>query len=309
MQQLLLLIFAVPLGSAASQALAAIHGVAMTDVFGAAAGAGGGPVLAAQAGLQAAGALAGSYRLFAVVRRVTVALIDRPADLAAQLLDVDAKPFISGAAQVEDSSLCAACFLQHAKGLFLLTRRRLSPHRPALRRADRLRRLFDDWPSASCLSAVPAAVEQLLETGDFHESYAQVELPPSASQKGLGLAAALDTALSGLLEAPLLLRYSRLLVLEEEAMERDICRYDAWHVRLRLAVFAGSTSRYHLLSLTPHGTGSGTADQRRGTSVYRGPAVELLQPGGVAGVGAGEDQVWRGWALLARSSQIKPSQA
>jgi hypothetical protein len=115
MQQLLLLIFAVPLGSAASQALAAIHGVAMTDVFGSAARAG--PVLAAQAGLLAAGALAGSYRLFVVVRRVTVALIDRPVDLAAQLLDVDAKPFISGAAQLEGSNRCAACFLQHAKGL------------------------------------------------------------------------------------------------------------------------------------------------------------------------------------------------
>ena len=64
-------------------------------------------------------------------------------------------------------------------------------------------------------------------------------------------------------------------------------RCDMWHVRLRLAVFSGSTNRYHMVSLAPTGA-SGAAvepkpDQRRPSSLYRGPSLELLQPGGVRG--------------------------
>lgn len=58
-----------------------------------------------------------------------------------------------------------------------------------------------------------------------------------------------------------------------------------FNVRLRLAVFAGSTKRYSLVSLE-HSFSSGSegggppAEQQRQGGLYRGPALELLQPGG-----------------------------
>lgn len=62
------------------------------------------------------------------------------------------------------------------------------------------------------------------------------------------------------------------------------CRFDLFNVRLRLALFQGSPTRYSLLSLAPTSTsGSGGSDRQRHSGVHRGPAVEYLQPGGVPG--------------------------
>lgn len=66
------------------------------------------------------------------------------------------------------------------------------------------------------------------------------------------------------------------------------CSYDQFNVRLRLAVFdSGIATRYRLVSLAPIATG-GEGQQRPGSppgGVYRGPTVQLLQPGGIGGPG------------------------
>ena len=70
-------------------------------------------------------------------------------------------------------------------------------------------------------------------------------------------------------------------------------RYDLFNVRLRLAVFAGSTKRYSLVSLA-HSSSAGSeaggppAEQQRQGGLYRGPALELLQPEGVLGGSGGK---------------------
>lgn len=63
---------------------------------------------------------------------------------------------------------------------------------------------------------------------------------------------------------------------------QDVTRFDLFNVRLRLAVFDGAdaSTRYRLVSLAPGASAAAGAGQQRG--VYRGPAVQLLQPGGIA---------------------------
>ena len=121
LQQLLLLVFAAAPHTRTAQALDGIAGAAVAEcpadwaAIGAgseaaagAAAAGGGitadavvaapaavAAAAAPAAAAAAAATAAPYRLFVVARRVTVALVDRPAELAF-LMSADAKPFISG---------------------------------------------------------------------------------------------------------------------------------------------------------------------------------------------------------------------
>lgn len=72
-------------------------------------------------------------------------------------------------------------------------------------------------------------------------------------------------------------------------------RFDMWNVRLRLAVFsAASPTRYRMVSLahrsaTPTATARDKAPTQRAGLLYRGPAVDILQPGGVGGdAGGGE---------------------
>lgn len=72
---------------------------------------------------------------------------------------------------------------------------------------------------------------------------------------------------------------------------QDVCRYDLFNVRLRLAVFEGAdaASRYRLVSLASSSTAAASGGDGPKRGVYRGPAVQLLQPGGittVAGAGA-----------------------
>lgn len=89
LQQLLLLVFAAAPHTRTAQALADIAGVAAADC----------PAEWAAAGVAAASAVAAAgpaFRLFVVARRVTVALVHRPAELAS-LLDAEAKPYIAGA--------------------------------------------------------------------------------------------------------------------------------------------------------------------------------------------------------------------
>lgn len=114
LQQLLLLVFAVAPHTRTAAALDSLAGVAMADCpveWAAADGAGelaaAGSVTAAAAGDSAAATAAAvaaqaapkvaaaAFRLFVVARRVTVALVDRPSELAF-LMSADAKPFISG---------------------------------------------------------------------------------------------------------------------------------------------------------------------------------------------------------------------
>ncbi len=61
-------------------------------------------------------------------------------------------------------------------------------------------------------------------------------------------------------------------------------RFDQFNVRLRLAVFDSRTAtRCRLLSLAPSPAGG---DRQQPTSItYRGSAVALLQPGGIAPAG------------------------
>ncbi len=109
LQQLLLLVFAAPLRSRLAQQLGELQGVPCADVPAREVGSSGGSAaadaameLASEAATAAATAdapeacaPAASYRLFVVARRVTVALVDSPAELAS-LLDFEARPYIPG---------------------------------------------------------------------------------------------------------------------------------------------------------------------------------------------------------------------
>lgn len=102
LQQLLLLICAVPATSFLALKLGRLKGVAFTDVPAAADAAAAAaaepatePAAAAVASAAAAAAAPG-FRVFVVARRVTAALIDRPDDVASLLLDSEAKPYIAG---------------------------------------------------------------------------------------------------------------------------------------------------------------------------------------------------------------------
>lgn len=87
LQQLLLLVFAAAPHTATAQ-LAALSGAAVASW----------PLpAAASGGAGAEAAPAPRFSLFVVARRVTVALVHRPADLQS-LLDVEARPYISSAA-------------------------------------------------------------------------------------------------------------------------------------------------------------------------------------------------------------------
>lgn len=198
------------------------------------------------------------------------------------------------------------------------------PHPPA----EKLRKLFDSPPISPSLTAVNTSSHSLLLTGAYQLTHSG-HLPLKGAHAQRGQAAADSRALQPpppSPAAPLLQRYGRLLVLEEAAMEKDICRwigagrwapgaeghlqstcpqspavpppphpslthpsrFDQFNIRLRLAVFEGSTTRYRLLSLAPGpgSSGSTTAEGQR-LGVYRGPALQLLQPGGVASQAAG----------------------
>ncbi|EFN55641.1 hypothetical protein CHLNCDRAFT_133825 [Chlorella variabilis] len=157
---------------------------------------------------------------------------------------------------------------------------------------DHLKRLFDEPPGPhppAFLGELPISARRMLACGRCDAPGRMPELVPAHSQKGRALVHACQLSEGRPLAAvpPLLQRCSRLLSVEEGCLEQDICRCDMWHVRLRLAVFSGSTNRYHMVSLAPTGA-SGAAvepkpDQRRPSSLYRGPSLELLQPGGVRG--------------------------
>ena len=77
--------------------------------------------------------------------------------------------------------------------------------------------------------------------------------------------------------------------------------FDMWNVRLRLAVFTYSTTSYRLLSLAGGGGGEAGGKAR---GVYRGPSLELLQPGGATHAGgdwgtlsARAQCQWVGWLV------------
>lgn len=136
------------------------------------------------------------------------------------------------------------------------------------------------------VAAVPAAAQAMLVSGTPVSGGGMHQPPPAAAQKGEAArrqAAAARSPGAALAGAPLLQRSARLLAVEEAALEQDICRYDAWNARLRLAVFeggvSGGTTRYRLASLAPRSAGADA--YRSAGGVYRGPALELLQPGGV----------------------------
>ena len=108
LQQLLLLVFATPLHSRTAQALACIPGAPVADVSAAEAGEHAAAGVAGETGAaDVAPPCAPTFRLFAVARHVTVALIDRPAELA-QMLDADARPFIAGEPSHHSQHTCTA---------------------------------------------------------------------------------------------------------------------------------------------------------------------------------------------------------
>ncbi|KAI7838701.1 hypothetical protein COHA_007499 [Chlorella ohadii] len=263
LQQLLLLVFAVAPHTRTAAALDSLAGVAMADCpveWAAADGAGelaaAGSVTAAAAGDSAAATAAAvaaqaapkvaaaAFRLFVVARRVTVALVDRPSELAF-LMSADAKPFIS----------------------------------------ERLRQLFSAAPSHWLHSASRSA-HRLLLTGEHSpEAAGKLLLSHAHSQQGRALAGAYT--LHGVPDSPAasrLQRLRRLLVLEEAALEQDVTRFDQFNVRLRLAVLDSRTAtRCRLLSLAP--SSAGGERQQPSSITYRGPAVALLQPGGIGPAG------------------------
>lgn len=94
LQQLLLLVFAATPHTATARALAGIAGVAAADCPADWAAEAGGTGAAAGLASQA-GPGPPPFRLFVVARRVTAALVDRPADLAV-MMSPEAKPYIAG---------------------------------------------------------------------------------------------------------------------------------------------------------------------------------------------------------------------
>jgi hypothetical protein len=305
LQQLLLLVCAVPRSGLAAAALARIPGAPVADVEWPAgaesADRGGGSGVEERLGPAAA------FRLVVVARRVTVALLDRPGDLQT-LLDADARPFVAGEIPSDRPvragrshrlcilSISPVCFpfrpaqLMVSFGCCSPRTMSFSEAYPCFRAAH-LRRLFDEPPADGAVAAIPSSAAALLATGEPHSRSGEAEPPPAYWRKATAAerAAAAARSRSGALgAAPLLQRHARLLALEEAALELDICRYDAWNVRLRLAVFvggtSGSTTRYRLLSLAPPSHGADA--YRAAGGVYRGPAPELLQPGGVEGASA-----------------------
>jgi hypothetical protein len=195
LQQLLLLVFAVAPHSRTAAVLAQVEGAAVADFLppeaaaaaAAAAAAVEGDSSAAPATAAAAAgapAAAAPFRLFVVARRVTAALVDRPADLAS-LLDAEAKPFI----------------------------------------AARLRQLFDSPPTAK-VRLFSSAARQLLSGATLPGSGAAAAIRPAHHERGQAAQHSWQLpAIPGSPAAPLLRRYSRLLVLEEAAMEADIRRH------------------------------------------------------------------------------------
>jgi hypothetical protein len=188
LQQLLLLVFAVAPHTHTAAVLAQVEGAAVADFpppEGATAaaleeGGSAAPAIAAAAGVPAAAA---PFRLFVVARRVTAALVDRPADLAS-LLDAEAKPFI----------------------------------------AARLRQLFDSPPTAK-VRLFPPAARQLLSGAALPTSAVAAAILPAHYERGQAAQHSWQLpAIPDSPAAPLLRRYSRLLVLEESAMEVDIRR-------------------------------------------------------------------------------------
>ncbi|KAL4423314.1 hypothetical protein ABPG77_006109 [Micractinium sp. CCAP 211/92] len=270
LQQLLLLVFAAPLRSRLAQQLGELQGVPCADVPAREVGSSGGSAaadaameLASEAATAAATAdapeacaPAASYRLFVVARRVTVALVDSPAELAS-LLDSEARPYIP----------------------------------------EHLRRLFDTPPDKpTTMLGFPAHAPRLLATGVPDPGRTGLgsqllQVPAAHQQKGRARMRSLPPEAAGARAGRLLQRYGRLLALEEAAMEQDICSFDMWNVRLRLAAFSSaSNTRYRLVSFGPQPTGSAGEEQQRQRAgrLYKGPAVNLLQPGGIGGA-AGRD--------------------
>lgn len=265
LQQVLLLVFAAAPRTRICQALAGIEGVAAADCpldwaapgpgqasAGTAGSAPGSPAAPAPAPAAAAGAAAAAgggppppYRLFVVARRVTVALVHRPADLAA-LLSVEARPFVAREWRGARWQLGATSWRVQA------------PRRPAARRAaspwlraaggmqaaacskawhslcappllapssgaEKMRVLFDSAPtSGQTLSSVDPRALALLVSGAVPPAPPAPTTLAAHAQKGAALAAAARAprAVVDSPAAPLLRRYQRLLVLEEAAMEQ-----------------------------------------------------------------------------------------
>ncbi|KAL4430621.1 hypothetical protein ABPG75_005877 [Micractinium tetrahymenae] len=306
LQQLLLLVCAAPRHSRLAQQLGELQGVPFADLPAAEPGSSGssgssaaparlgGAVVeatakaaaaAARGGAPEAAAPAAPFRLFVVARRVTVALVDSPAELTS-LLDFEARPYVP----------------------------------------EHLRRLFDTPPDPatqtnSYINSFPAGVLWLLFSGAAQPVHAAVsgrpdqplQLPAAHAQRGQATVRHLPPAF-GTPAARLLQRYGRLLDLEEAAMEQDICRSDMWNVRLRLAVFSGaSTTRYRLVSLAPQPAGAASAAEseppaQRAGGLYRGPAVDLLQPrGAIRSAEGGKDPAHGAILHAGRGWKSKPS--
>ncbi|PRW57862.1 helicase MOV-10 [Chlorella sorokiniana] len=268
LQQLLLLVFAAAPHTRTAQALDSIVGAAVAECpveWAAGAGweagsvasdtaSGAAGAAAAASATMAEAAAAGApapasapMRLFVVARRVTVALVDRPAELAF-LMSADAKPFVS----------------------------------------ERLHRLFSGPPSASLHKASLPARHLLLTGQHMPEISGQVPQPLAHAQQGRAMAGAcVPHTVPPAPAAQRLQRLSRLLLLEEAALEQDVTRFDQFNVRLRLALFDSWTAnRCRLVSLAPSPGGGERQQQQSSSSImYRGPTVGLLQPGGVASPG------------------------
>lgn len=90
--------------------------------------------------------------------------------------------------------------------------------------AEKLRVLFDSPPTSSqTLSGVDPSADELLVSGAAPAVPSPPAVLPLAAHRQKGLAAAVSRKLEGLADspaAPLLRRYSRLLVLEEATMEQ-----------------------------------------------------------------------------------------
>ncbi|GAB4815315.1 hypothetical protein N2152v2_002361 [Parachlorella kessleri] len=237
LKQLLLLVLAVPGSSPAAAYLDSLgSAVATADAVpgsslrapGAAA-----PVAAAP------GETPGGYKVFAVGREVTVALVRRAGEVRS-MLSVEAKPFV----------------------------------------AESLRRI---WTEAS-------PQQFLWGRSVLHGRLSLLPAMPAAHQQGLGakvwaagVAAPQEGGAAELSLQEAALKYRRLLLLEEMAMEQGIARYDLWNVRLRFAVLEAPAAskgpwRYTLWSPS-HSGACLEQDGLRHGRVYRAPvAPDWLQP-------------------------------
>ena len=184
------------------------------------------------------------YRVFAVARRITVALLD-PSQLQATVstLTVDAKPFIPPRLKTlfnHPPQQLHAGFPQHV--VLLLN-------------AD-----------ASTQFSSAAANRHVAKQSLLHS--ATGNLFDDGKKNSCGASESVLCVLR---------RYHRLLQLEERAMEEDIARHDHFHSRLKLAVFNQSNPRkYAELKLMLHSSAAEQHDDPPKTGFYRGPAVHKL---------------------------------